>query len=77
MGDGVVVGWLGRDCGRPVGGGCAWALETQFSVVGGVELGIPRACCMVSFLESKPLRSRRLQLTSAGSPTRYWIFTPG
>ena len=77
MVDGVVVGCLGRGCRRNVGGVCAWALGMQFSVAGGVDLGSTRDCCLVSLLESRPLRLRRLQLNGAGYPSRYGIFTPG
>ena len=77
VGDAVVVGWLGRGCGSPVGGSCSCAPDTWFTVAGGVELGSPRACCLVSLLEIRSLRSRRFQLTIVGSPDRYQIFTPG
>ena len=76
--DDVRVGvWIGRGCGRPVGGGCVCVLDTRFAVSEGVDLVIPRACCLVSLLESRPLRSRRLNLTSAVYPANYRIFTPG
>ena len=77
MGDVVFVGWIGRGCERPVGGGCDFASDTRFTMSRGVEIRSPRACCMVSSLESILLRSRRLQLTRVGSPARYQLFTPG
>ena len=77
MGDVTVVSWLGRGCGRPFGGGCACTSDTWFTMDGGVELRSPRACCLVSSLESIPLRSRRLQLTSACSPASYRLFMLG
>ena len=77
MGEGVVVRWLGRGYGRPVGGGFSWAPDTQFAVARGVELRSLRDFCLVSFLESKPLRLRSLKLTSVGLPTRYQLFTSG
>ena len=51
-------------------------LYVRFAVARNVELGNPRACCLVSLLDSRPLRPRGLHLTSAGSPTRYRILTP-
>ena len=70
------VGWLGRRCGSIDGVGCACTSYTQFTMAGSAELGIPRDCFLVSFLESIPLSSRRLQLTSAGFPARYRLSTP-
>ena len=70
MGDVNVVGWLGRGCGSPVGGGCAFESYTQFTMAVYVELGSPSNLFLVYFLGSIPLRSRRLQLTSVGSPDR-------
>ena len=64
VGEVVVAGWIGSNCGRPVGGVCACAPDTRFTVDRGVELGSPRACCLVSLLEIRPLSYRRLQLTS-------------
>ena len=76
--DDVRVGvWIGRGCGRPVGGGCVCVLDTRFAVSEGVDLVIPRACCLVSLLESITLIPRRLHLPSVGSPTSYRLFTPG
>ena len=77
MGEGIVGGRIGRGCGRPVGGGCVWESDKRFSVDGGVELGSTRSFCLVSLLESRHLRLRRLQLTGAGLPARYRIFEPG
>ena len=77
MGEGVFVRRLECGCRRPVGGGYVWALDTRFSVAGGVELISSRACCLVSLLESKPLRLRSLYLTNVGSIARYRIFTLG
>ena len=37
MGEGIVVGWLGRGYRSTMGGGCAWASDTQFSVVGVID----------------------------------------
>ena len=39
--------------------------------------GIPRLCCLVSSLESRPLSCRRSQLPSAVSSTSYRLFTLG
>ena len=51
--------------------------DKRFSMAGCVELGSPMAFCLVYFLESIPLRYRRLQLTSAGFTARYCLFTTG
>ena len=51
--------------------------DTRFAVAGGVDLGSPRAFTLVSLMVIRMLRPIRLQLTSAGSPTRYCILTLG
>ena len=68
MWEGVVVGRLGQGCRIPVEGGWVLVLYTRFFVAKYVDLGSPRACCLVSLLDSSPLSPRRLHLTSAGSP---------
>ena len=46
-------------------------LDTWFAAaVGGSALGRPKACCRVSLLERRHLRSRKLQFTSVESPAR-------
>ena len=67
---------LGRGWSRPVGSYRYRALDTRFSVSEGVGDGSPRSCCMICLLESNPMTPRRSQLTSAGSPARYLLFTP-
>ena len=54
-----------------MGVGRVCVLDTRFSVVGGVDIVSHMACLLVYLLEMRPLRSRRLQLTSAESPARY------
>ena len=61
---------MGRGVVRTVGGGFIGVLDTWFAGVGGVNLVRPKACCQVSSLERRLLRSRRLQFTSAASPVR-------
>ena len=65
IGDGV-----GRCSRCPGGGGWVCVLEAQFSLAKGVKLGSPKDYCLVSSLDSRPLKPRRLQLTSAGSLAR-------
>ena len=60
-----------------LGVGCVCVLDTRFAVIGGVNIVSHRAYLLVSLIERRPLRSRRLQLTSAESPARYRLFTPG
>ena len=61
----VVIGGRGRGCRRTFGGGWVWVSDTQFSVAKGLELVSPRDCCLVSLIDSRPLRPIRLQLNSA------------
>ena len=70
MSDVCVGGWLGSGVGSHIRGICLDVLDTQFAVVGGVDLVRPKACCRVSSLERRPLISRKLQFTSAALPTR-------
>ena len=57
--------------GRPVGAGCVGVLDMWLTAaVGGGTLGIPKACCRVSFLDRIPLRSYSFQFTSAALPVR-------
>ena len=51
--------------------------DTKFTVTKGVDLGSPRACCLVSSLDIRPLRPKRLQLISAGLTDRYQLLNPG
>ena len=60
VGDVIVDSWIGRGCGHPVGGGCDFASDMWFNMAGGVEIRSPRAFCLVSLLESRPLNSRML-----------------
>ena len=77
MDGGVGIVGLGWGCRHPVRGGWVWVSEARFSVDECVGLGSPRDFCLFSSLDSRPLRPRRSQLTSAVSPARYYLLTPG
>ena len=69
--DDCVGGWGGFWAGHPAGGGLVGVFNTLLAIVlDGGALGIPKAYCLVSSLDRRPLSLRRLQFTSAASPAR-------